>query len=123
LQAWRWVVAGFFLAVAPLPPAGAWLLYSGQGPTPMSLVITVAAGAAAVLSFVAGVGAVHEARAAGTAARTRPGGRPAGNRPTRPSRPPRLPRPSRPPRTRGARHRQDGDRLAVLRRDDVRGAS
>jgi hypothetical protein len=93
-------VAGFFLAVAPLPPAGAWLLYSGQGPTPVSLAITVAAGATAVLSFVAGIGAAHDARATGTAGRTGLSGRPAGSRPPRPPR-----------QRRGARHRQEGDRV------------
>lgn len=105
LRARRWIAATFFLAAAPLPPAGAWLLYSGQGPTPISLAITVAAGATAVLSFVAGIGAFHEARAAAVAARTWPSRRPAGSPQPRP---PRLPQ-ARSPRS--ARHRQEDDHL------------
>ena len=56
-RARRWAAIGLCLAAAPLPPVAAWLLFLDHGANPVTLLVTVLAGAVAALLFAAGAAA------------------------------------------------------------------
>jgi hypothetical protein len=58
-RARRWTTIGLYVATAPLPPVAAWLLYADRGPNPVTLLITVLAGAVAALCLAGGVTAAR----------------------------------------------------------------